>query len=89
LVQLEEMMNLMVARVFEIQHRLAREENLNPGEKQRDEKDSEIEAKIVELATGENLWSWCLRIAFSFLDFKVKSDCQVTLTSLETYPYLT
>ena len=42
----------MVARVFEIQHRLAREESLNPGEKQRDEKDSEIEAKIVELATG-------------------------------------
>ena len=46
------MMNLMVARVFEIQQRLAREESLNPGEKQRDEKDSEIEAKIVEIATG-------------------------------------
>jgi len=46
------MLNLMVDRVFEIQQRLAREESLNPGEKQRDEEDSEIEAKIVELATG-------------------------------------
>ena len=42
----------MVERVFEIQQRLAREESVNPGEKQRDEEDSKIEATIVELATG-------------------------------------
>ena len=37
-------------RVFEIQQRLEREQS--SGEEQRDETDSKLEAKIVELATG-------------------------------------
>ena len=37
-------------RVFEIQQRLEREQS--SGEEQRDETDSKLEAKLVELATG-------------------------------------
>ena len=44
------MLNLMGYRVFEIQQRLEREQS--SGEEQRDETDSKLEAKIVELATG-------------------------------------
>ena len=44
------MLNLMGYRVFEIQQRLEREQS--SGEEQRDETDSKLEAKLVELATG-------------------------------------